>query len=119
MGDMSILQDVPGLRVAPPRGGTRGRGVLPEAGAVEDAPTVLRLPKGSPPDDIPALDRAGGCDVLVRRGAKDVLVVGVGSMAAVGVEVAGRLEAQGIGVTVVDPRWVKPVDPALGGLAGD
>jgi 1-deoxy-D-xylulose-5-phosphate synthase len=40
-------------------------------------------------------------------------------MAVVGVEVAQRLEAQGIGVTVVDPRWVKPVDPALVGLARD
>ena len=57
--------------------------------------------------------------MLVRRGAKDVLVVGVGSMAAVAVEVAERLEAQGIGVTVVDPRWVKPLDPALVGLARD
>jgi 1-deoxy-D-xylulose-5-phosphate synthase len=55
--------------------------------------------------------------VLVRDGAKDVLIVGVGSMATTSVEVAGRLAAQGIGVTVVDPRWVKPVDPALLDLA--
>jgi len=41
----------------------------------------------------------------------------VGSMAGVGVEVAERLVAQGIGVTVVDPRWVKPVHPALVELA--
>jgi len=53
------------------------------------------------------------CDVLVRRGALDVLIVGIGSMAATSVEVADRLLAQGIGVTVVDPRWVKPLDPAL------
>jgi 1-deoxy-D-xylulose-5-phosphate synthase len=119
MWDMSILQVVPGLRIAAPRDGTRVRELLREAVDVDDAPTVVRLPKGSPPEDIPALDRAGGCDVLVRRGRKDVLVVGVGSMAAVGVEVAARLEAQGIGVTVVDPRWVKPLDPALVGLARD
>ena len=55
--------------------------------------------------------------MLVRNGAKDVLIVGVGSMAATAVEVAERLAAQGIGVTVVDPRWVKPVDPALLDLA--
>ena len=41
----------------------------------------------------------------------------VGSMATVAVDVAGRLVAQGIGVTVVDPRWVKPVDPAIVELA--
>ncbi|HEX4685951.1 MAG TPA: 1-deoxy-D-xylulose-5-phosphate synthase, partial [Nocardioides sp.] len=113
MWDMSILQVVPGLRIAAPRDGTRVRELLREAVAVEDAPTVLRLPKGSPPDDIPALDHAGVCDVLVRRGGKDVLVMAVGSMAAVGVEVAERLGAQGIGVTVVDPRWVLPVAEAL------
>jgi 1-deoxy-D-xylulose-5-phosphate synthase len=119
MWDLSILQVVPGLRIAAPRDGARVRELLREAVAVGDAPTVVRLPTGAPPDDIPATDRAGGCDVLLRRGAKDVLVVAVGSMAAVGVDVGDRLAAQGIGVTVVDPRWVKPVDPALVGLARD
>jgi 1-deoxy-D-xylulose-5-phosphate synthase len=119
MWDMSILQVVPGLRIAAPRDGARVRELLREAVDVDDAPTVVRLPKGAPPDDIAAVDRVGGCDVLVRRGRKDVLVVGVGSMASVAVEVADRLEAQGLGVTVVDPRWVKPVDPALVDLARD
>jgi 1-deoxy-D-xylulose-5-phosphate synthase len=40
-------------------------------------------------------------------------------MASVGVEVAARLADQGIGVTVVDPRWVKPWDPAVLGLSRD
>ena len=84
---------------------------------VDDAPTVVRFPKGPPPADVEAVGRAGGCDVLVRSGARDVLIVGVGSMAVTAVEVAERLVAQGIGVTVVDPRWVKPVDPALLDLA--
>jgi 1-deoxy-D-xylulose-5-phosphate synthase len=119
MWDLSILQVVPGLRIAAPRDGARVRELLREAVAVNDAPTVVRLPKGAPPADIEAVDRAGGCDVLVRRGTKDVLVVGIGSMASVGVEVGERLAAQGIGVTVVDPRWVKPIDRALVGLARD
>ena len=81
MWDLSILQVVPGLRIAAPRDGARVRELLREAVAIGDAPTVVRLPKGAPPDDLEAVDRAGSCDVLVRRGAKDVLVVGVGSMA--------------------------------------
>ena len=117
MWDMSILQVVPGLRLAAPRDATRVRELLNEAVDVDDAPTVLRFPKGPPPDDIPAVDTVGGVDVLVRNGAKDVLVVAVGAMAATAVEVADRLVAQGIGVTVVDPRWVKPVDPAIVELA--
>jgi 1-deoxy-D-xylulose-5-phosphate synthase len=117
MWDMSILQVVPGLRLAAPRDGQRVRDLLREAVAVDDAPTVLRIPKGPPPEDIPAVGTVGGVDVLVRSGRREVLVVAVGAMAAVGVEVADRLVAQGIGVTVVDPRWVKPVDPALVELA--
>jgi 1-deoxy-D-xylulose-5-phosphate synthase len=117
MWDMSVLQVVPGLRIAAPRDATRLREELREAVQVEDAPTVVRFPKGPPNDDVPAVDRVGGCDVLVRSGTKDVLVVGIGSMASTSVEVAERLVAQGLGVTVVDPRWVKPVDPALVDLA--
>ncbi len=119
MWDLSILQVVPGLRIAAPRDGARVRELLREAVAVDDAPTVVRLPKGAPPADLEAVDRIGGCDVLLRRSGKDVLVVGVGSMASVAIEVGERLAAQGIGVTVVDPRWVKPLDPALVGLARD
>ena len=117
MWDMSILQVVPGLRLAAPRDVTRMRELLDEAVEVSDAPTVVRFPKGPPPDDIEAVGTAGGCDVLVREGEQDVLVVSVGSMATIALDVAARLVAQGVGVTVVDPRWVKPVDPALVDLA--
>jgi 1-deoxy-D-xylulose-5-phosphate synthase len=117
MWDMSILQVVPGLRLAAPRDAARLRELLREAVQVGDAPTVVRFPKGPPSGDIERVDTAGGCDVLVRNGTKDVLIVAVGPMAATAVEVADRLVAQGIGVTVVDPRWVKPVDPALVDLA--
>jgi 1-deoxy-D-xylulose-5-phosphate synthase len=117
MWDMSILQVVPGLRLAAPRDATRLRELLREAVQVDDAPTVVRFPKGPPTADIEPVDRAGSMDVLVRKGAKDVLLVGVGSMASTSVDVAERLAAQGIGVTVVDPRWVKPFDPAILDLA--
>jgi 1-deoxy-D-xylulose-5-phosphate synthase len=117
MWDMSILQVVPGLRLAAPRDATRLRELLREAVQVNDAPTVVRFPKGPPTADIESVDRAGSMDVLVRKGAKDVLLVGVGSMASTSVDVAERLAAQGIGVTVVDPRWVKPFDPAILDLA--
>jgi 1-deoxy-D-xylulose-5-phosphate synthase len=119
MWDMSILQVVPGLRLAAPRDATRLRELLQEAVQVSDAPTVVRFPKGPPNADVQAVGRTGGTDVLVRSGARDVLIVSVGAMAPTCVEVADRLRAQGIGVTVVDPRWVKPVDPALLPLARD
>jgi 1-deoxy-D-xylulose-5-phosphate synthase len=117
MWDMSILQVVPGLRLAAPRDVPRLRELLGEAIEVTDAPTVVRFPKGPPPADIPAIDTVGGADVLVREGEPDVLIVAVGAMAEVAVDVASRLRVEGVGVTVVDPRWVKPVDPAVVELA--
>ncbi|MGN6162648.1 MAG: 1-deoxy-D-xylulose-5-phosphate synthase, partial [Marmoricola sp.] len=119
MWDLSIFQVVPGLRIAAPRDGQRVRELLREAVAVDDAPTMLRIAKGAPPADIPAVGSLGQCDVVARHGTKDVLLVAVGAMVAVSVEVAERLRDQGIGATVVDPRWVKPLDPALTSAAAD
>jgi len=117
MWDMSMLQLVPGLRLAAPRDGAQLRAQLREALEVDDAPTVVRFPKGAVPDDIPAVRREGGVDVLREPADADVLLVAIGAMAGLGVEVADRLAAHGMQATVVDPRWVVPVDPALVGLA--
>ena len=117
MWDLSLLQLVPGIRIAAPRDAATLRAELGEALEVPDAPTVLRFSKGAPPQDIPAISRIGGMDLLHRTGAHDVLVVAVGSMVPLGLDLAGRLGAQGIGVSVVDPRWAIPVDAELPGLA--
>ncbi|MCW2938684.1 MAG: deoxyxylulose-5-phosphate synthase [Actinomycetia bacterium] len=117
MWDLSILQLVPGIRIAVPRDGARLRQLLRECVAVSDGPTAIRFAKGPVADDLEAVDRLGSMDVLARSGAQDVLIVAVGSMATPCVEAADRLTAQGIGVTVLDPRWVKPLDPALAGAA--
>ncbi|MFL6052913.1 MAG: 1-deoxy-D-xylulose-5-phosphate synthase [Actinoallomurus sp.] len=117
MWDMSILQVVPGLRVAAPRDGAQLTELLREAVGVADGPTVVRFPKGPVAEDVPAVDRVGGMDVLVRSGERDVLMVAAGPMAGVAVEAARLIDAHGIGVTVVDPRWVRPLDPELPGLA--
>lgn len=50
---------------------------------------------------------------------RDVLFVAVGAMASVCLRAAELLESRGIGCTVVDPRWVKPVDPGLPWLADE
>jgi len=120
MWDGSILQVVPGLRIAAPRDATRVAQLLNEAVAVSDGPTVVRFPKGTVGGDAEATSQLGGMDVLYEPAAgaaRDVLLAGAGPMAITCVAAATRLADQGIGVTVVDPRWVKPVDPALGGAA--
>ncbi|NAZ82150.1 1-deoxy-D-xylulose-5-phosphate synthase, partial [Kineococcus sp. R8] len=120
MWDLAIARMVPGLRLAAPRDATTLREELNEAVAVADAPTVVRFSRGKVPADLPAIARTGGVDVL--EGAQwetgdDVLLVAVGSMVPRCLQVAERLRAHGVGVTVVDPRWVVPFDPALTELA--
>jgi 1-deoxy-D-xylulose-5-phosphate synthase len=61
----------------------------------------------------------GTMDVLYEGADKDVLLVGAGSMALTAVETAEKLAVQGVHATVVDPRWVKPLDPALAEAAAD
>ncbi|ACQ80213.1 deoxyxylulose-5-phosphate synthase [Beutenbergia cavernae DSM 12333] len=123
MWDIAMTSIVPGLRLAAPRDETTLREELREAVAVDDAPTVLRYPKGALPEALPAVQRVGGAygpDVLARHagdGGARVLVVGVGAFAACAVEVGERLAQHGIGGTVVDPRWVLPVGSELLELA--
>ncbi|MFF9752953.1 1-deoxy-D-xylulose-5-phosphate synthase [Streptomyces sp. NPDC014344] len=119
MWDMSILQVVPGLRLAAPRDADQVRAQLREAVAVEDAPTVVRFSKGAVGPAVPAVGRVGGMDVLREPGTDtpDVLLVSVGALAPMCLEVASLLDRQGISTTVVDPRWVKPVDEAMAPLA--
>jgi len=116
MWDLALLQVVPGIRIAAPRDAVTLREEFREAVAVDDAPTVLRWSKGQVGPDIPALRRmSDGVDVLrdAPDGSPDVLFVAVGSMVPVALEAAALLEAQGIGVTVVDPRWVVPIPVSL------
>ena len=118
--DLSILQVVPGIRIAAPRDASRLEEELAEAVACEDAPTVLRFPKGSVSDDIVAVRRTqDGVDVLREAPHRDVLIVAVGAFAKLGLDVAERLAQQGIGATVVDPRWVVPVAGSIVSLAAE
>jgi 1-deoxy-D-xylulose-5-phosphate synthase len=117
MWDLALLGIVPGMRVAAPRDASRLRQLLREAVEDDRGPTAVRFPKASIDDDIAAVDRIGDMDVLRRDEDSDVLIVAVGPQAELALDVAGRIAAQGLGVSVVDPRWVLPVDAALPALA--
>ena len=111
--DLALTGMVPTMRVAAPRDAARLRETLREAVAVNDAPTAVRFPKGAVQADIPAFERRDGVDVLYRGESADVLLISIGSMAAIAVEAASQAYREGVGVTVIDPRWVKPLPASL------
>lgn len=119
MWDMALTAMVPGLHLSAPRDGAQIRAALREAVDIHDAPSVIRFPKGTAPEPIPAVARLGSVDVLHEPAASadeagvDLLLVAVGSMAATALTVAEKLEAQGLRARVVDPRWSLPVSPDL------
>jgi 1-deoxy-D-xylulose-5-phosphate synthase len=117
MWDMTLTGMVPGLHLAAPRDGEQVRAALRDAVDISDAPSVIRFPKGTAPEPIPAVARLGSVDVLRQPSGDgdgvDLLVVGVGCMAATALTVGEKLEAQGLRVQVVDPRWSLPVSPDL------
>ncbi|OBB96779.1 1-deoxy-D-xylulose-5-phosphate synthase [Mycobacterium sp. 852002-40037_SCH5390672] len=119
MWDLSILGVVPGMRVSAPRDGHALREQLAEALAIQDGPTAIRFPKGPVGADIDALERIEGVDILYHQPAPDILLVAVGTMAAISVEVATALHRRGTNAVVVDPRWVQPVPDQVVKFASD
>ena len=111
--DLALTGIVPTLHVAAPRDGARLAETLREAIEISDAPSLVRYPKGAVCADIPAFERRDGIDVLYRGESADILLVSVGSMATMAVEAASQAYREGVGVTVIDPRWVKPLPRSL------
>ena len=116
--DLALSGIVPGLSVAAPRDGVRLRELLREAVAIDNAPTIVRFPKGPVIAEIPAFERRDGIDVLYRGESADIIFVSVGALANVAVEAAAQAYREGVGVTVIDPRWVKPLPLSLVTMAG-
>lgn len=114
MWDMSVVGIVPGLHLAAPRDGAQIRRALREAVTIDDAPSVVRFPKGTVSEPIEAVATDGDLDVLREcEGDPDLLLVSVGAMAPLALQVADKLAAEGRTVRVVDPRWVLPVSDDL------
>ncbi|MFM8235120.1 MAG: 1-deoxy-D-xylulose-5-phosphate synthase [Actinomycetota bacterium] len=107
--DLALTGIVPTLQVAAPRDGARLRELLNEASLISDAPTLLRFPKGAINPDLPAFERRDGVDVLYRGESPDILMIAVGAMAQLAVDAAAQAYREGVGVTVIDPRWVRPL----------
>ncbi len=107
--DLALTGIIPNAFVAAPRDGARLKESLSEAVAISDAPSIIRFPKGAIGKDLPAFERRGGLDVLYRGESSDILLVSIGAMAPLAIDAASQAFREGVGVTVIDPLWVKPL----------
>ena len=117
--DLALTGIVPHMHVGAPRDGERLKEMLRACIAIENAPSMVRFPKGAVPSEIPALERVSGVDILHRGSAQQVLVISVGSMASMALDVAQLAHEQSVEITVVDPLWVKPISPAVIAMCGE
>jgi 1-deoxy-D-xylulose-5-phosphate synthase len=111
--DLALTGIVPNMRVGAPRDGARLKEILRECVSIENAPSMLRFPKGAVPADIPAVERIAGADLLHRAASKKVLLISIGAMATMALEIAQIAKEQSLDITVIDPVWVKPISPAV------
>ena len=107
--DLALTGIIPSSHVAAPRDGVRLRELLRECVSISGAPSIIRFPKGAVAKEIPAFERRDGIDILYRGESADILLVSIGAMASVAVDAAAQAYREGVGVTVIDPRWVKPL----------
>jgi len=107
--DLALTGIVPHMHVGAPRDGARLKELLRQCIAIDNAPSMIRFPKGAIPADIAALERVDGIDILHRGGTNQVLVISIGSMASMALEVAQLAHKESIEITVIDPLWVKPM----------
>jgi len=111
--DLALTGIVPKMHVGAPRDGARLKEILRGCLAVTNAPSMVRFPKGAIPEDISAIERVDGIDVLYRGASNQLLIISVGSMAGMAIEIAELASLKSLDITVVDPLWVKPISPAL------
>src|SRR5712692_9045842 len=111
--DLSYLRMIPNLKVAAPKDATELCALL-ETALLSDGPIAIRYPKGPVPStpDLPVEALPIGRWEELRKGS-DAAIFAVGRMVEIAKEAAERLALEGVSCTVVNARWVKPVDPRI------
>ena len=121
--DMVLLSKVPNMTIFAPSSYQEIAQMLNDAYALDAGPVAIRWSKTNAPSVSP--DQVGRG--LQARKAKissvastaSVCIIGVGKMLGAALDAAQTLESEGIGVTVWDPRCVKPLDPEMISDAAD
>lgn len=110
--DMVLLTKVPGMTLFAPSSYGEVAQMFGDALDLCDGPAAIRFPKTMPPASEDG-DTGAGFSARQVRAGNDICIIGVGKMLAAARGAAARLEAEGVSVTVWDPRVVKPLDAEM------
>jgi 1-deoxy-D-xylulose-5-phosphate synthase len=110
--DMALSLSIPGMTVFAPSSAPEVEAMLATALTL-DGPSVIRFPKTPAPKVTPGVEGSGLEARLARKGDGSVCILAVGKMLGAAVAAAVRLDAEGIDVTIWDPRVVSHPDPVM------
>ncbi|RIX35738.1 1-deoxy-D-xylulose-5-phosphate synthase [Corynebacterium falsenii] len=131
MWDLSITGIVPGIHIAAPRDAQSLERALDRAVDIDDAPTVIRFPKGNAPAEVRALSEEEDFDYLgqsapgetatadVDPDTQRVLIVSYGALTDQALAMREALARAGRTATVIDPHWIIPVADSIVELTKD
>ena len=113
--DISYLRAVPNFTVMAPKDEAELQQMMVTC-LQHDGPTALRIPRGSG-EGVLLMEEGWealpiGRGELLREG-NDLVIVAYGSMVAPAMETAGLLEAAGLSASVINARFLRPLDQAL------
>jgi len=111
--DLAYMLSVPEMTVTAPKDGSEMLALLRLGTSQDRGPFSIRWPRASVPSEVPALDDIpdvpyGSWEIL--REGDDLAVLAVGTMVLPALEAADALAEEGIEATVVNCRFVKPLD---------
>ncbi len=110
--DMVLASKVPGMTIFCPSSYQELQQMLADAYDITTGPVCIRWPKTAAPS-VPDDEVGHGLNARRVRQGSDACIIGVGKMLGAARDAATELEAEGISVTVWDPRAAKPLDEAM------
>jgi len=112
--DIGYLRHVPDLVMLQPKDEAELYNMLHWMANYDETPSAIRYPRGNgtnaPIPTKPQTLELGKCEV-VQEGS-DVLLLGLGNLFEMAEQTKAMLEADGLSVTLINPRFIKPLDEA-------
>ena len=110
--DIGYLRHIPNFVHMQPKDEDEFVDMLWTMANYDSGPIAIRYPRGAgtgaKPKDSPKLLEIGKAEVV--KHGRDVAIFGLGTMFELAEEAAKKLEALGVSVALINPRWIKPID---------